>query len=97
MRNLEIIDHRNQAEGSMVHGVTKFVDLTASEFKTLFRGKVTKKHSSRHGAPKVENATPLHIKAEGMILESVDIDWSQGKPKTYTSAIKNQNNCGCCW
>lgn len=86
--NLALIDERNARErhagGSAVHGITKFMDLSAEEFSERFL------LSRPTGKP--SNATRAHVPplAPGT---TVSKDWSG----VLTTPVKDQGYCGSCW
>lgn len=87
INNLKIADERNQAEleagGSAIHGITKFSDLTAAEFKARFLGSdVRLKSHAPEILEYVENTSG-----------ATSVDWT-GK---LTTPVKDQGYCGSCW
>jgi cathepsin F len=88
MDNLKVIDERNKAEkekgGSAEHGITRFADLTQSEFESMYLDTRTARYIRQRNATVV--ATPRE-------LTSGAVDYT-GK---QTTAVKDQGNCGSCW
>ena len=64
-----------------MHGITKFCDLTPEEFKSQY----TNYRPSGAVTEKVEVAP--------RVGDAQDVDWT-GK---YTTAVKDQKQCGSCW
>jgi hypothetical protein len=83
VQNLRLIDERNAAEnGSAVHGITKFCDLTVDEFKaTHLNYRVEDNNISR--TPAIGLPKPV----QGARLVQ---DWTG----TYTTPVKDQGYCG---
>jgi len=86
LENLKMADLRNTAElkngGSAVHGITKFSDLSQSEFESIYlKADVSMKSKD---TPKITiDAAPT----------SSLVDWSG----VYTTPVKDQGYCGSCW
>jgi len=96
--NLEVSDERNRAEsavnGTGVHGVTRFMDLTAEEFygtylmsETTSR-KLTNKRQLQH-IPR----PPRQLLGAGSDPTLVYVDWSE----SITTEVKNAGDCAGSW
>jgi len=82
--NLKLIDERNSAEnGSALHGITKFADMTPQEFSS-------KMLNSRPNP----NRANMKRKVMGAPNTSAGlVDWSD----KLTTPVKDQGYCGSCW
>lgn len=88
--NLKLIEHRNALErsvnGTAIHGINKFTDLSVAEFKQRFLGVDTTKPMKNENAIKVQLNKKVKSGA-GLV------DWTG----IYTTPIKDQGYCGSCW
>jgi C1A family cysteine protease len=86
MENLKVADLRNEAElkngGSAVHGITKFSDLSQSEFASKYLKADVSKKTSDAPVAKIDAQVTADL-----------VDWSG----VYTTPVKNQGYCGSCW
>ena len=86
--NLRLADERNAAEamlnGTAVHGITKFSDLTPEDFAARY---LLADVSKRIGEPVLSD-----YKGEPSAVMGL-VDWT-GK---YTTPVKDQGYCGSCW
>jgi len=90
--NLVAIDERNRLEGAMVHGITKFTDLSSEEFSAMY---LTRSQTFKATADELRSiAQPAPEQSKLKLEADTNVDWSAlGR----TTAIKNQGNCGSCW
>jgi C1A family cysteine protease len=88
LENLKMADHRNAQElkagGSAQHGVTRFSDLSQSEFESQFLTADISKKSKDVAVAKIDR--PVDTTA-GLV------DWTG----IYTTPVKDQGYCGSCW
>jgi C1A family cysteine protease len=88
LSNLKLIDERNalesQANGTAIHGINQFSDLSREEFAKRFLNLDISK-ATQSNAVKVEG-----LKASA---DSTSVDWSG----VFTTPVKDQGYCGSCW
>ena len=84
------MDTRNADEaaagGTAVHGVTKFADLSESEFKTGYLGYKDSSAASRRLSSK-------KVKYDEYTGTATAVNWAN----VYTTPVKDQGYCGSCW
>jgi C1A family cysteine protease len=82
--NLKVIDARN-ARDTAEHGITKFADLSAEEFKNRYIN--YKPNPERRAGNRDNTIKPLPQGADALV------DWTG----VYTTPVKDQGYCGSCW
>mmetsp|Transcript_3725 Transcript_3725/g.6335 ORF Transcript_3725/g.6335 Transcript_3725/m.6335 type:complete len:335 (+) Transcript_3725:44-1048(+) len=89
VQNLKIADERNQAErknnGTAVHGISRFMDLSQEEFRSNYLGARRPTDEDRSGLKTVLSSVPS--------AASSSVDWSG----VLTTPVKDQGYCGSCW
>jgi C1A family cysteine protease len=86
LENLKMADLRNDAEarngGNAIHGITKFSDLSQSEFESIYlKADVSMK------------AKDIEVAQITTAPTATLVDWTG----VYTTPVKNQGYCGSCW
>jgi len=89
LANLKDVDSRNKKEKKMIHGITKFSDLSEKEFKGFLNTKAPSKAEADKISKKLKKSNPMLSTAVTPTL----VDWTG----IYTTPIKNQGYCGGCW
>lgn len=84
VNNLKVIDQRNAEQSTALHGLNKFTDLSADEFRANFL------------MPNYQKGPVDQVADETNMIPDTSaglIDWT-GK---FTTPVKNQAQCGSCW
>jgi C1A family cysteine protease len=92
LTNLKLADERNQRErslnGTAIHGITKFSDLSSEEFHRMFTNVDLREVEA------MKEKTPLSdFKSEIGADLKYNVDWTN----VLTTPVKNQGYCGSCW
>jgi C1A family cysteine protease len=91
--NLELAEQRNRdniaAGGEAVHGVTRFSDLTTSEFKSRYLSSLRVNHANRAQRSSVDSGSLSNSTS----LPS-SIDW---RTKNAVLPVENEGQCGATW
>lgn len=97
---LKVVDQRNNFAGAMVHGVTKFADLTQREFESIYLGKAPKntafEYFETNSSKQYSESQDASVKVSRKTLElqSTNVNWATAG---MTTPLKSQGNCGSCW
>jgi len=83
LENLILIDQRNSAEPNKVHGITKFADISQTDFENKYN------QARKPGL----RSTGNNVKSVPSTTASTFIDWTG----IYTTPVKDQGYCGSCW
>jgi C1A family cysteine protease len=89
LSNLKLIDERNalesQANGTAIHGINVFSDISREEFA---------KRYLNLDATQASKSNAVRVEVEGLkASDSANVDWSG----VYTTPVKDQGYCGSCW
>jgi len=98
--NLARIEQLNEGTKSARFGVTKFADLTASEFKRMYlnrvpyntQGKIKVSRSKRQTSFLPSSVVPVKLEMSTAI--PAQFDW---RAKGAVTPTKDQGQCGSCW
>lgn len=90
VHNLQVADERNRVErqsnGTAVHGISRFMDLSQEEFATNYLGSRSTSRPEDSALKRVVSEVPADGKGSS-------VDWSG----VLTTPVKDQGYCGSCW
>ena len=95
--NLKLADERNQQEidkgGNAVHGITKFFDQDAEEFRKYFLGSKSGKAPTDANTTALTEMRKVAPPTGKPVEDGAFVNWAG----VLTTPVKDQGYCGSCW